>query len=345
MLRQDLGESKTMSGGFLPYHMRPNKAVERQLFVELLSKVNRFKPIRLYTYVGFGGSFLEDFKLIHTYFGNKKMISIEEDSNVLRRQKFNLPLKCIKRLHQKSGDFIASYSVNGPATIWLDYASASDTRIQVEEFESLISKLQTYDIVKITLNANPETLVPQDSKDENDKRETSDIRNSKRLQILSERLGDYLPQEITPDMMNTAGLPLVYCRVLEFAANNALNGRSLETFQPLSAFVYADSAHQMLTVTGIVLEKTEIKKFLRETAIKQWQLSSIDWKTIHKIRVPDLTAREKLFIDRYLPASNEKQIHKKLNFLFHEDEAVSLEILKSYTTLYRYYPSYHKVVF
>src|SRR5688572_9623398 len=105
------------TGGFVPYHMRPNKAVDRQLFVELLAKVNRFRPIRSYTYIGFGGSFLEDFKLIHTSFGSRKMISIEEDLNVLNRQKFNVPLRCITRRHQTSGDFVASYSVKGSAVI------------------------------------------------------------------------------------------------------------------------------------------------------------------------------------------------------------------------------------
>ena len=91
--------------------------------------------------------------------------------NVLKRQKFNLPLRCITRRHEKSGDFIASYSIKGPAMIWLDYASPRELRVQVEEYEALISRLQLHDIVKITLNANPDTLVSRDSVDENGKRE------------------------------------------------------------------------------------------------------------------------------------------------------------------------------
>jgi hypothetical protein len=253
-----------MSGGFIPYHLRPNKAVDRQLFVELLSKVNRFKPIRQYTYVGFGGSFLEDFKLIHTYFGNNKMISIEESLNVLKRQRFNLPLRCITRRHEKSGDFIASYPVKGPAMIWLDYANPRELRVQIEEYEALISKLQLHDIVKITLNASPDTLRGHDSIDENEKRETKDVRNAKRLKKLTVRLGDYLPQDTDATMMTVDELPHVYCRVLEFAANKALQGRSSEMVQPLSAFVYADSTHQMLTLTGIIIEKKEVGQFFRE---------------------------------------------------------------------------------
>jgi hypothetical protein len=334
-----------MSGGLVPYHLRPNKSVDRYLFVELLAKVNRFKPITFYSYVGFGGPFLEDFKLIHNQFGNKKMISIEIDPNVLKRQEFNLPLSCIERLNQSSGDFIASYSIEGNAVIWLDYTDPRKIRLQIQEFESLLSKLQTYDVVKITLNANPETLRAHDARNEEGKRETTEERNEKRLEKLSERLGDYLPHGATSDMMTIDGLPQVLCRALEFAANNAMKGRLGNIFQPLAAFAYADSQHQMLTLTGIILPRADIRDFFRETAIRKWRLSATDWRTIHKIKLPELTAREKLFIDRHLPKSNEKRIQKKLKFLFGADEEQSLEVLKSYVTFYRHYPNYIRAVF
>lgn len=334
-----------MSGGLVPYHLRPNKAVERYLFVELLTKINRSKPIGAYTYVGFGGAFLEDFKLIHRHFGNKKMLSIEIDPNVIKRQRFNLPLSCIKCTHQSSGQFIGSYSIKGNAAIWLDYASASEHRIQIQEFESLLPKLQTYDVVKITLNTNPEVLRSRDSMNAQGKRETEEERNIKRLEELNKRLGDYLPQDVTPDMMSVDELPQVLCRVLKAAADRIMRGRSEELFQPLSAFVYADSYHQMLTLTGIILPRAEVSSFLKETAIKRWDLSATDWKTIHRIRMPELTAREKLFIDSHLPRSNEKTIQKKLKFLFGANEQQSLKALKSYVIFYRHYPNYHRVVF
>jgi len=334
-----------MSGGFVPYHLRPNKAVDRHLFVELLTKINRYAPISKYTYVGFGGSFLEDFKLVHNTFGNKKMISIEGDPNVMRRQKFNLPLRCIERRNEKSGDFIASYSIEGQAVIWLDYASPREIRIQVEEFESLIAKLQTHDILKITVNANPETLRARDSIDDSGRRETAGVRNEKRLAKLSARLGDYLPQEASAEMMTLDELPKLLCRALEFDANNALKGSRSETFQDLTSFVYSDLSHQMLTVTGMILQKSEVRNFLKETDIRRWELSSLDYRTVRRIRVPELTAREKLFIDRYLPASSEKLIHKRLDFLFDDDEEISLQILKGYTDFYRFYPNFQKVIF
>ena len=55
-----------MSGGFIPYHLRPGKAVDRKLFIESLQLMSRRLQVENYTYIGFGGPFLEDFKQIHS---------------------------------------------------------------------------------------------------------------------------------------------------------------------------------------------------------------------------------------------------------------------------------------
>ena len=66
-----------MSGGTVPYHLRQNKAIDRSLFIDLLARLNRCRDISDYTYIGFGGPFLEDFKSVHSFTGISKMISIE----------------------------------------------------------------------------------------------------------------------------------------------------------------------------------------------------------------------------------------------------------------------------
>ncbi len=97
-----------------------------------------------------------------------------------------MPLSGIRRLHQSSGDFIASYSINGNAVIWLDYASPQEIGLQIQQYESLISKLQTYDVLKVTLNANPDALRVKDSiHDKEARRETAEERNEKRFEKLS----------------------------------------------------------------------------------------------------------------------------------------------------------------
>jgi hypothetical protein len=58
-------EADRMStGGSIPYHLRQNKAIDRNLFTDLLSRIGRYKNISDYTYYGFGGPYMEDFKVL-----------------------------------------------------------------------------------------------------------------------------------------------------------------------------------------------------------------------------------------------------------------------------------------
>lgn len=78
-----------MSSGSIPYHLRQNKTIDRYAFIELLSKLDKYCDIDKYSYVGFGGHSLEDFKCIHSRFGITNMTSIENNQEVYNRQKFN----------------------------------------------------------------------------------------------------------------------------------------------------------------------------------------------------------------------------------------------------------------
>ena len=81
--------SNRMNRSFIPYHLRQNKAIDRNLFIELLRMINRRFLIRKYEYISMGGPFLEDFKGIHASTGISKMTSFEMDRNTFLRQKFN----------------------------------------------------------------------------------------------------------------------------------------------------------------------------------------------------------------------------------------------------------------
>ena len=51
------------AGSSLPYRLRPNKAVDRELFLSLLMRLAPALSLEKYHYVGLGGPFLEDFRL------------------------------------------------------------------------------------------------------------------------------------------------------------------------------------------------------------------------------------------------------------------------------------------
>lgn len=336
-----------MSGGFVNYSLRPNKAVDRQLFIDLLVRANRYLSIGDYTYISFGGTYFEDFKLMHSYFGNDEMISIEGDLTVYERQKFNSPHASIKLNHTKSNDFISSYTPDRNAIVWLDYASPSELKSQCNELEILIGKALLGDIIKITVNANPNTLLNSDSwNEEKGRRYFVNEINEKRLSILRERVGEILPNYATSDDFSRKRYPSLLNKMIGYVCSVAINNRGESepiVFQPMTSFSYADSEHQMLTVTGTLLKKAEVNDFLNTTQLNRWSLASTDWTNSIAIAVPALTVKEKYFLDQLMPTLDYDMVKRNLGFSFVPLEKENKEIIESYMKLYRYYPSFQRV--
>ena len=336
------------AGAYVPYHTRQNKAIDRQLFIDLLTRLNRFVAVKKYRYISFGGPFFEDFKLIHSQFGIRKMISIEGNPTVFTRQRFNLPLSCIEPHLALSTEYLDSYSSEGKTIFWLDFAAANQLREQIEEFQILLSKSNELDVLRITLNANPGIFSPEVVIRQDGRRETTEQRNERRFELLQTRLGDFMPDDAIATDMTVAKYPRILVRALEFASNSIMEGRRLKDgtyFQPLSTYVYSDLAHPMLTLTGIVLNKKQRSIFFGATDLKRWEHASTSWGHCSLINVPALTPREKLFVDSWLPTRKTSTIQKKLKFLFADTEEESIEVLENYRRYYRYYPNFQRVIF
>src|ERR1700678_128474 len=132
-----------MSGETVPYHLRQNKHVDRQLFVELLAHASRINPVKDALYISFGGVYFEDFKLIHQVFGTKRLLSIEKEEWIVNRQMHNIPYGCIKCKKMSSREFanditkIRSRFGNRQMICWLDFADASNRRGQLEDVSLL----------------------------------------------------------------------------------------------------------------------------------------------------------------------------------------------------------------
>jgi len=111
------------SGATLPYHLRQNKAIDRNLFIDLLGRIGRYRNISDYQYIGFGGPFLEDFKLLHASLRLKNMTSLEQSEEVVKRQKFNKPVSSINPLKKTSGEYLTEFDFDSPSIVWFDYTS------------------------------------------------------------------------------------------------------------------------------------------------------------------------------------------------------------------------------
>ena len=80
-----------MSGDEIPYQLRPNKFIDRQMFLELLSRLVMPRGPENYVYVSMGGRHLVDHYAIYNKLGIQALFSFDFDRNEVARQKFNRP--------------------------------------------------------------------------------------------------------------------------------------------------------------------------------------------------------------------------------------------------------------
>lgn len=312
------------------YQVRPNKTVDRTLFMELLTILNRSFDISKYQYIGLGSFSFEEFKMIHNLFCINDMISLESDENVYKRQQFNRPYECIETIPKTTGDFIADdFQREKPIIIWLDYTQVYSILSQIEEFCTVASRLESKDILRITLNANPQALWKNNSGYSKWEART------KRFEVLQKRLGDYLPPGVSEESLNNKEYP----RVLLETLRNALyvySKSSNKKFLPLLTCVYSDG-QQMLTLTGVIYSG-EKEKLDIMSSFNSWEFFTGDWEKFNEIEIPALTPIERLLLNRRLPC-DAKCLSESIDNIFGPEE------IENYIKYYRYYPNFHQVIF
>jgi len=340
-----------MTASSLPYALRQNKYVDRKVFIDLLSRLQRHIPLDQHVYVSLGGPSLEDHKLIHTQLGLRRLVSLDGEAHIVDRQKFNKPVQCIKCVHLTTKGFIDAFQAQmrslgfgeePPVIAWFDYTNPKHLGQQLREFETLLGLLNPHDIIRITVNAHPPALYAANSR-QLDHRETADEVREERFSRLANRLEEFLPTDASPGNMDEHGLPGVISRAFGLAALSAIPTSSPNEFFPLSVIKYADG-QQMLSFTGIIIPKNEKREFINKCKLRKWEFCSKGWSDIHRIDIPYLTLRERLFLDQFLPKWSPKVINKKLKFTFEGSSERTMELLAQYKRFYRFYPHFHNIV-
>lgn len=332
-----------MSGGKVAYNLRPNKYVERQLFVELLGKICTGNPGR-YVYVSMGGPQLEDLKLVHHALGLCNLVSLEADPVIHQRQLFNLRPSYIVCKPQSTTEFATDFDAftsnynDKEFIIWLDYAAANERLQQLTEFRSLLGKLEVGDVLKITLNANPGTLGEASSGEHPNSMLERRFKNA-RIQL--DPFMDL--DKFTSNDMNAKRFPIVLCNAIRTVFLDATQHRRLEAV-PIAIFLYQDGNHQMLTYTVTLRKRADVAKLLDGLRESNWDYTPTSWDNITHINVPNLTPKERLHIEEFLFSSTHEEVHSKLPFRFAQSEEESLRIFEEYARHYRRYPSYFQVI-
>lgn len=331
-----------MSGNSIAYQLRQNKAIDRNLFIDLLNRIGRVKNISDYEYIGFGGPFLEDFKALHAALRINRMQSIEGNANTHARQNFNSPFKFLTLHNKLSNSFFSDHQFRDSGTVvWLDYTSTKDLRPQLDEFRSVVESVNYFDIVKITLNASPAAIPGKVANGES-------IQEA-RLKTLLKTVAEYLPAGVSADNI----VPPEYPKLLQQSLQNAVAGLSAgETnryFQILTSFVYSDG-QQMLTVTGIVLDASKDdarQAFLDSSRLAHWPFANLHWQPPIPISVPSLSAKERMKLDECLPIKGSDAVviaalQAELGYV--PGEVTDVQELANYARYYRAYPHFSRVI-
>lgn len=332
-----------MSGAGLAYHLRSHKAVDRRLFIDLLMRFERWRPIQDYVYFSMGAYPLEDHKLIHRMVGINRLVAFDYDEAVVARQKFNRPVESCVCLNKKSADVIQDLERillecdfrDPPGVIlWLDYTDPKQIGSQIREFQSLLEKLAVGDVVRVTVNASPNELLDAD-----EVKGPLPITEKMRKQFasLQNRIGDFLPSSVAATDMTKDGLPRVLASSFGAAASRTLPPTSELCFLPLSIVRYADS-NQMLSITGVVVKRSDTDDLKEAMGMSSWPFFSKTWDEVHELVVPALTLRERLFLERGIVSKSPEELVEELGF----SKAANIDLLDflvSYKKYYRFYPT------
>jgi len=320
-----------------PYHLRPNKAVDRYLLVEILDRLEVLFDWSEYTYLGFGGPYLEDCRLIHEHHPEINLCSIEIDSDTHLRQnfhKFTSKLTC-RHYELGYGSFLSTDFVEGTkAVAWLDYTDF--TYKNFEEFISTIQKVGENSFVRITLKARlDKALIHMEEGEKN--------------QFVDEfrtRYNDVLPPDFTAAMMATqADYRNLVCRMIGMAAGRAELEEDF-VFRPISLSHYSDGT-EMVSATGVLCRNNQVDAISQR--LQGWNFFKSEFGDPHKIDVPFLTLKERLHLEKYLPylpanTNVGQQLKDALAYNIDDTLTESISKFQQYADFYRHYPSFVKAL-
>lgn len=344
-----------MSGSSLPYRLRPNKAVDRELFLSLLMRIAPKLGLEKYHYVSLGGPFLEDFRLVHSRIGIGRkrkgrtvgrLTCIESELEVHKRQRFNRPVAAIKCVHATLEKFLDQTTFATPAIIWFDYTAPKGIASQIQRFAATVGTVPVGSVLRVTLNANPTSLgggneepsgkdlsVEVDG-DVSADRAQKPTKAEWRFEQFKQRLGTLVPAGLTADAMTFKKYGPTLLQVLKLAVEKqALSFTDRQIVWALATH-YADDQPMVTAALAVVPREDTVTKRL----IVGWEFYSTP-ETPHRIELPALSSLERLTME------SNNSAHKKLGFDLAKviESKLGIDPLEVFKKFYRLYPHFSRV--
>lgn len=309
-----------------PYHLRQNKSVDRLLLVDLIGRLGKKFNLADYTYYGFGGPYLEEFRLIYELCPDIQMVSFEDDPETYKRQKFHLPCGNLTLEDTPFKSFIANYeSRDNNSVFWLDYTKLSFGNF--EDFMTLLRKVARNSMLKISLRCEPRDY-DTESKTKEDFRMEFDA---------------LLPDPSTTPPLIKKKFARLLQDMLQFSSEKTLSSSLEIAFLPLSSFYYADGIC-MFTLTGIVCLRDELEEI--KSLFQGWEFANLNWSDPCCIDLPVLSTKERLHLQAHLPcnASKANYLLKKLGYEIDDTCKKSINKIEHYLRYHRYNPFFMKAI-
>ena len=325
-----------------PYHLRPNKAVDRLLLVEAIRLSGSSYRYSDYTYYSLAGPFLEDLRVVDHFFPEMKLVSLESSEHTFARQEFHRFNSQIVLQHRPFQDFIINdyepRTIEGRDVFWLDYTDLEYTNFS--DFQITLRKVPLDSIVRITLRAEPdlnlERLDALLTSDEIQKIKT------KTQHDFEEKFHRILPHP-TPDSNSSLK---IFARTVQLmvrrAASIALDTAGSERdFLPIQSTRYNDGT-QMISITGIVHHRSNIKQ--TRDAFVSLRFADFDWIEPSSINIPSLSAKERMHLERYLPVNPGEDpgdvLFEALKYNIDRSKTETKKQLSNYADYCRDYPNF-----
>lgn len=323
------------SGSSLPYRLRPNKAVDRELFLALLTRLAPNLGLQRYHYVGLGGPFLEDFRLLHSRIGIGvkragrsvgKLTCVESDPDVHKRQRFNRPVASIRCVHSTLEDFLDQTTFSRPSIIWFDYTDPSGRLAQIRRFASTINKVPLGSILRITLNAQPE---PRPS----DQAGTFDLQEWRRTRFI-EQFGTFVPSGIDASEMTLKRFGPTLLQVLGLAVSREERYFRDRRVVWALATHYADG-QAMVTAALVVCSREDTAT---EKLVRGWEFFATP-DAPHLLDLPPLSSLERLTLE------SNSDARRKLGFDLNKvvEPRLCDDPFDVFKKFYRLYPHFSRV--
>nr|WP_276716820.1 O-methyltransferase [Pseudooceanicola nitratireducens] len=266
--------------------------------------------------------------------GISKLYSFDADASVVQRQVFNAPTsttKCEQMLAENLADRLGEIQELldvDSFVIWLDYTGNSNRGAQITEFQVLLENLNPGDIARISLDAS----MPSEKLKANLPQDIKNDHVAAMTELLKREIGELHPEAI--QLGSERDIPTYFSTCLMRACDRAVQNRPNNPIQfiPILETCYTDTC-PMYTCTILAQDING-----QPSVPVGFHFLSEEWGRIEALEVPELTAREKSFLDRLLDKA-EGEFNENLGYSIAR-EAQALRQWASFKKFHRFLPQF-----